>query len=214
MPIEIRDYTPAFNTGWIRCRALAVLGTAEAMEARSEKDEYPDNPIIELVAVSGAQVVAVQQYVINTAANQETSLHHRGLGAWLGENFVHPDYQHQGLASRMLAIAESRLRAAGVQWLEVYTADDVPANNFYRKHGFQLKQTYWLITGGRKDIPVPNTGVRAEVDATGVTNWIGRDGLPVPYLVQPAPFEVFDQKELVNFDILDQHEMHGYLKIL
>ena len=63
-----------------------------------------------------------------------------GMGH-IGNNAVHPEYQTQGIATRMYTHLLNRLRASGMQVAKVYTGGDpshAPARRAYEKVGFHV----------------------------------------------------------------------------
>ena len=57
--MEIRDYDPKDEQGWLRCRVLSFLQTAYFDNVYREKEHY-DHPSIELVAMENGQVVGLR----------------------------------------------------------------------------------------------------------------------------------------------------------
>ena len=71
-----------------------------------------------------------------------------GVGE-IGNNAVHPGFQHRGIAQRLYARAFERLEALGMRFVEVSTGGDpshAPARRAYEKAGFEIrlpKVTYY-----------------------------------------------------------------------
>ncbi|HUT36317.1 MAG TPA: GNAT family N-acetyltransferase [Planctomycetota bacterium] len=65
----------------------------------------------------------------------------RGIGE-IGNNAVHPDFQGQGIASRMYQCVLDRFRAQGMRFAKVCTGLDpshAPARRAYEKAGFSIQ---------------------------------------------------------------------------
>lgn len=125
--VEVREYRPADERSWLRCRALSFLETAYFDDVKRVKTPQLD---IELVATVAGEVVALMDVEIDgTAATVDTVA-------------VHPDHQRRGLASRLLAIATEQLQAAGVTSLDAWTREDPSANSWYRRSGFTEQFRY------------------------------------------------------------------------
>src|SRR5438445_3710206 len=124
MSFAIREYDPADESSWLRCRVLSFLGTAYFDDVLRAKPEIPA-PGFELVAVDEAGTVAgiMDVTVADALATIDTVA-------------VHPDFQHRGLGRALLAQARARVRALGVPILDAWTRDDPDTLRWYRASGF------------------------------------------------------------------------------
>jgi GNAT superfamily N-acetyltransferase len=58
--------------------------------------------------------------------------------AHLGQLLVHPSRWREGIASRLLALAEDEMRARGYVRAQLWTPDGAPAQKFYVARGWRL----------------------------------------------------------------------------
>jgi len=64
-----------------------------------------------------------------------------GINGWIQHMAVHPDFQRQGLGTRMLAELEKRFKALGCRKLNVLILSDSPElQAFYERLGFEYRQ--------------------------------------------------------------------------
>jgi ribosomal protein S18 acetylase RimI-like enzyme len=122
MPVQIRDYDPADEQGWLRCRVLSFLGTAYFDDVMTAK-QSPELGA-ELVAVQAGTIVGVLDLSVD------------GDLATIDTIGVHPDYQHLGIGTQLLREARQRAAALGAATIDAWTRDDEPALRWYRARGF------------------------------------------------------------------------------
>jgi ribosomal protein S18 acetylase RimI-like enzyme len=122
VPIEIRDYRPADEQAWLRCRVLSFLGTAyfDAVETTKQSPAVGAG----LVAVEGGAVVGILDFSIE------------GSLATIDTIAVHPDRQHQVIGTKLFELARIRAAALGATTIDAYTRDDEATLRWYRAHGF------------------------------------------------------------------------------
>jgi len=122
------------------CELIATaMNDAEARWARQTFDFHfkckrngLDDGRIYFTHSAGSQIIAL------------VGLHHYAWGpdgnVWLAWFAVHPDFQRQGIGSRMLAFIEDQARNRGFRklFVETYTHPDFDnARRFYQASGFQ-----------------------------------------------------------------------------
>ncbi|MFD9702835.1 GNAT family N-acetyltransferase [Lentzea sp. NPDC059081] len=118
-PGDVRDYEPADEPSWLRCRVLGLLGTSGhdgEWQSRSRAD-------LELVAAGDNVVIGLLDVSVP------------GEDAVIDTLVVHPDHQRRGVASALLAEAVRRLERCGVRTVEAWVQDD-PALAWFAHHGF------------------------------------------------------------------------------
>ncbi|WP_461036245.1 GNAT family N-acetyltransferase [Streptomyces mayteni] len=126
----VRDYAPADETSWLRCRVLSFLGTAYFDNVLRAKPAIPE-PGLELVAVGEAgAVVGLLDVIVE------------GDAATIDNVAVHPDHQGRGIGAALLAEARARLRALGAATLDAWTRDDPGTLGWYRAMGFAESDHY------------------------------------------------------------------------
>lgn len=126
----IRDYAPADEASWLRCRVLSFLATAYFDDVDRAKPAIPA-PGLELVAVDAAGgVVGILDVLVE------------GDSATIDTVAVHPDHQRLGIARDLLAEARARLSALGVTTLDAWTRDDPGTLDWYRAMGFAESDHY------------------------------------------------------------------------
>ncbi|MEO3752298.1 GNAT family N-acetyltransferase [Streptomyces sp. B6B3] len=130
MSYAIREYAPADETSWLRCRVLSFLGTAYFDNVKKAKTDI-DPPGFELVAVADdGLVVGVMDVTVE------------GELATIDTVAVHPDYQHRGIGRALLAEARARVRRVGSATLDAWTRDDPETLRWYRAMGFAESEHY------------------------------------------------------------------------
>ena len=138
--MEVRNYNPKDETGWVRCRSLSFLDTAYFDHVLNKKEKY-QNPAIELVAIEQGQVVGLLD--IEYEREQKTICTKvGGLGGMIWHVATHPDYQRSGIGTILLEKAESIAKEKGLTYLEAWTRDDDWVNAWYRKNGFVTSYSY------------------------------------------------------------------------
>jgi ribosomal protein S18 acetylase RimI-like enzyme len=128
VPAEIRDYEPADEQGWLRCRLLSFLGTAYFDDVMTAKQSPGLGA--ELVAVQGSTIVGVLDLSVD------------GDLATIDTIAVHPDHQHLGTGTLLLRQARQRAAALGAVTIDAWTRDDEATLRWYRARGFRESSHY------------------------------------------------------------------------
>jgi ribosomal protein S18 acetylase RimI-like enzyme len=122
VPAAIRDYEPADEQGWLRCRVLSFLGTPYFDDVMTAK-QSPE---------LGAELVAVQDGTIAGVLDLSVD----GDLATIDTIAVHPDHQHLGIGTLLLRQARQRAAALGAVTIDAWTRDHEPTLRWYRARGF------------------------------------------------------------------------------
>ncbi|WP_218164295.1 GNAT family N-acetyltransferase [Lentzea waywayandensis] len=125
---DVRDYEPADETAWLRCRVLGLLATTcydDVWPAKRRAD-------LELVAVDGGVTGVLDVSVPGAEATIETVV-------------VHPDHQGRGIATALLAEAVRRLERCGVREVQAWTREDAPALGWFARNGFVEDRRYLQV---------------------------------------------------------------------
>jgi GNAT superfamily N-acetyltransferase len=137
---QVRRYADTDEEGWVRCRALAFLGSAFYDTVRNDKEQY-DGPSVELVAHAGDEVVGLIDVECEREAGTVCS-ERDGLGGMIWNIATHPDHQRRGVATALLQEAERLARAEGLVRLEAWTRDDPHVHAWYESRGFVAVESY------------------------------------------------------------------------
>ncbi|MFJ5985132.1 GNAT family N-acetyltransferase [Lentzea sp. NPDC092896] len=127
-PPDVRDYEPADEPAWLRCRVLGLLATTcydDVWPAKRRAD-------LELVAVDGGVTGVLDVSVPGAEAMIETVV-------------VHPDYQGRGIATALLVEAVRRLERCGVREVHAWTREDAPALGWFARNGFVEDRRYLQV---------------------------------------------------------------------
>lgn len=130
MTCTVRPYTPADESGWLRCRALAFLGTQYYDDVKPRRTTF-DRPALSLVAEADDGTVAG---LLDIELDGDT--------ATIDTVAVHPDHARQGIATALLTAAIPWVEAAGAVSLDAWTREDAAANAWYRASGFSECHRY------------------------------------------------------------------------
>ncbi|KDP92525.1 MULTISPECIES: GNAT family N-acetyltransferase [Clavibacter] len=127
----IRAYSPADESGWIRCRALSFLGSQYFDDVLPRRPE-PAEPSVALVAADpDGTIVGILDIGVEDAL------------ATIDTVAVHPDHQGRRIATTLLETAVPLLAGTGATELDAWTREDPAANAWYRGVGF-VEQTRYL----------------------------------------------------------------------
>lgn len=137
MSHALRDYRPADETSWLRCRVLSFLGTAYFDDVKEAKPDIAA-PGFELVAVAedGAVVGIMDVTVERELATIDTVA-------------VHPDHRRRGIGRALLGEARARVRALRPATLDAWTRDDPDTLRWYRAMGFAESAHYLHVYANR-----------------------------------------------------------------
>lgn len=131
MSVEIRDYQPADEQGWLRCRVLSFLATA-----------YFDDVMVSKVSpAAGAELVAVESGLVIGLLDLSID----GTLATIDTIGVHPDYQRKGIGTSLFELACIRGAALGATTIDAWTRDDEATLRWYRTRGFSESHHYLHI---------------------------------------------------------------------
>jgi ribosomal protein S18 acetylase RimI-like enzyme len=124
----LRDYDPADETSWLRCRVLAFLDTNyfdDVVTAKPLRDAG-----LELVAIADDQVIGLlDASITGTESTIETLA-------------VHPDHRRLGIAQRLLTEMCDRLQRLGATQVDAWTRDDEGPLAWYHAQGFEQAMRY------------------------------------------------------------------------
>ncbi len=128
MAVAIRDYDPADEQAWLRCRVLSFLGTAYFDDVMPAKK----SPSL------GAELVAEESGAIVGVLDLSTE----GQIATIDTIAVHPDHQRRGIGTTLLERACARAEGLGATTIDAWTRDDEPTLRWYRSRGFAESDHY------------------------------------------------------------------------
>jgi N-acetylglutamate synthase-like GNAT family acetyltransferase len=128
MPVEVRNYEPADEQSWLRCRVLSFLGTAYFDDVVTVKQSPAAGA--ELIAMESGSVVGVLDLSVD------------GALATIDTIAVHPDHQHRGIGTRLFELACVRAATLGADTIDAWTRDDVATLSWYRTCGFSESSHY------------------------------------------------------------------------
>jgi N-acetylglutamate synthase-like GNAT family acetyltransferase len=128
MPVQVRDFQPADEQDWLRCRVLSFLGTAYFDDVMTAKTS----------PVMGAELVAVDAGAITGVLDLSAA----GSLATIETIAVHPDHQHRGIGTALLEEACARAAELGATTMDAWTRDDDDTLRWYRSRGFRESDHY------------------------------------------------------------------------
>lgn len=153
--MEIREYKNEDEKSWIRCRVLSFLDSSFYDDVQNFREEY-DNPVIQIVTIDKGEVVGFLdcEYEENPG---DVCYFGGARGGVLWHLGVLPEYQRTRLATKMWELAKEKLKELAIERVEVWTQDDVAANNWYLNQGFIFKEAYLnaYLKGKTKDEIIP-----------------------------------------------------------
>lgn len=125
----VRDYDPADERSWLRCRVLSFLDTNYYDDVATAKPAR--DPGLELVAIAGDQVIGLLDASIDDTSSTIETL------------AVRPDHRRLGIARVLLAEITDRLRTRGAIQVDAWTRDDAGTLAWYESQGF-AQNTHYL----------------------------------------------------------------------
>lgn len=131
----IRNYETSDELSWLRCRVLSFLNTCYYDDVWTSR---PTDSVIQLVAVDDDDVIGILDICI------EDEL------ATIDTVCVHPDHQHRGIGTALLAAAIRHLPPT-ITTLDAWTREDPGTLAWYRSRGFRESEHYLHVYKGWKD---------------------------------------------------------------
>lgn len=197
----IRDYKEEDETGWVRCRVISFLDCSYYDDIKKEKETY-ENPSICLVAEENGIIVGIIDAEYERAIGEVCYL--KGdLGATIWHLGVLPEYRSEGVATKLFEAMKDRLIKKGIKRIEVWTQDDIAANKWYEKQGFQQKEAYL------------NAYVRGTCKDELIKKYINLDNIGDIYGIRNFNFEApIERKEELLQLCYRLHEVKVYELIL
>lgn len=124
----VRDYAPADERLWLRCRVLAFLDTSYFDDVVTTKPDCAAG--LQLVATAGTELVGVLDASVDGDTGTIETL------------AVHPDYRREGIGSGLWRETSERLLIRGVRQVDAWTRDDEGTIAWYRSNEFREQTRY------------------------------------------------------------------------
>lgn len=185
--MDIKPYETKYEKAWLHCRLLSFLETAYYDDVYTSVPTYEQKNAQKMIAVENEVVIGLIDIVWDSQASKETSFA-EGKGVVIEHLAIHPDFQGRGIAQQLFDVAIQNLATENIDFIEVWTRDDVEANQFYQKQGFEVASQYFHVYGKNKQ----------EADATLVNGF----------------YHVLKQEQLAQYDAIRVYPCYGYLKSL
>lgn len=185
--MKIKQYEKKYEKSWLHCRLLSFLETAYYDDVYTNVPTYEEKNSLQLIAVENEQVIGLIDVVWDSTTSKKTSFG-EGNGAVIEHLAVHPAFQGRGIAQQLYAAVAQTLADNGLHFIEVWTRDDVGANQFYQKQGFEVASQYFHVYGKKQQ----------ETEPTLVSGF----------------YHVLEQEQLAQYDSARVYPCYGYLKWL
>jgi len=207
--LEIINFRDEYEEGWLRCRVLAYLHTSMYEDVETKKPTFEGRPSIELIAVENGEVLGILDMILDDETLKTTSLG-EGLGAFLQVIAVHPDHQYKGIGQKLYEEAVTQLKSFNVTFVELYTRGDEPANNFYKKLGFEKKVQYYDVFGIEKGLRAP-----ISIEIKGGRIYAQDDkGQVCDYVITEGVYEAYTLEAIEKIEYDRYYPSIGYYKQL
>lgn len=131
--MQIRTYRKDDEQAWVKCRVLSFLNSSYRNDVKTEKETYRGDAI-ELVAEEDGLIVGF----IDVELRSKELTKNLATGAMIWNLGVLPEYRKQGIAQKLWNLVKEQLLVSGINYVELWTQEDIPANGFYQNNGFEL----------------------------------------------------------------------------
>ncbi|MBQ8556570.1 MAG: GNAT family N-acetyltransferase [Clostridia bacterium] len=139
--MEIRDYKESDEKAWLYCRVVSFLDCSYYNDVKTKKDIY-EHPSICLVAEEDDRIIGFIDVEIDS---KDLTCNKGERGAVIWHLGVLPEYRQMKVAKQLWLSVKQRLLQLNIHYCEVWTQQDVPANQFYVSNGFVLNEEQtWL----------------------------------------------------------------------
>lgn len=214
--LRLTTYSAPLETSWVRCKALAYLYSKFNDQITCQKDTYSEDDgyleAIELVMLNNQEeVVGILDIgIFNEERNRYDSyVKELDRGSYMDIIAVHPNYQKQGIAQKLLNEGFRLLRKKGIEYVSIFTRDDTPANNLYIKNGAILRAKNYRIKGTLKDQMTDISLFQVHTD-TNTIEVRDSKNKEVPYMIDTSYFWVYKKEYLELFYIEGCIAEHSY----
>lgn len=139
----IRKYKIGDENKWVKCRVLSFLDCSYYNDVLTSRDVYTNDAIC-LVAEEDDKIIGLIDVEIEKQVG-DLCVAGKEIGAVIWHLAVLPEFRRQNIATALWIEAKKQLAERGVNYCEVWTQEDVPANRFYLKQGFKnIIEKNWL----------------------------------------------------------------------
>lgn len=217
---RIVQYNSELEDSWIRCKALSYLYSQFNDQIEAKKDTYSSDEgyseAIELAALNQDNVVIglLDIGVFNDERNKYYPyVRHLEKGSYMDILAVHPDFQNIGVAQSLIDEGLTLLRSKDIEYVSIFTRDDEPANNLYRKLGATLLAKNYRVKGMLKHDGerIGSFTVNTKQQKIEVLDTKGDE---IPYVFDSGYYWVYNKENLGLFDIEDYITEHSYVLYL
>ncbi|MEG1559255.1 MAG: GNAT family N-acetyltransferase [Clostridia bacterium] len=160
--MQIRDYADSDEQGWLRCRVVSFMDTSYFNDVKTKKELF-NHPSICLIAEENQTIIGLIDIELDSDDLTYTS-NERGAIIW--NMAVLPEYRKHRVGRQLWEHAKERLLEQGIHYCELWTQEDVAANQFYKSIGFTLENSQtWIrcYTKGKKCMPLLNKAELGEI---------------------------------------------------
>ncbi len=145
----IREYEKNDEYEWLKCRLLSFYRTSYCDDVIHQKPKYK-NKCIDLVAVNDNTIVGFMEVEIEEHKKDICYLSGE-LGGVIWNIGVLEEYRNKGIATKLLDEAVIRAKKYNIKRFEVWTQDDLIANNWYVNRGFNFRESYLNVYASSKE---------------------------------------------------------------
>ncbi len=139
----IREYTKKDELGWLRCRVLSFLDCSYYNDVLTQREIYENDSICLVAEEDGKIIGLIDVEIENEVGSLCVAGKQRGAVIW--HLAVLPEYRRMHIAAALWDEAKKQLIGEGIQYCEVWTQEDEPANHWYLAQGFyNVKEQNWL----------------------------------------------------------------------
>ncbi len=137
----IRDYNQTDEKAWLYCRVVSFFDCSYNNDVKTQKEIY-EHPSISLVAEENNRIIGFIDVEIDS---NDLTCNNGERGAVIWHLGVLPEYRNQRIAKQLWLQVKGKLLQLGIHYCEVWTQEDIPANQFYIGNGFVLNdEQTWL----------------------------------------------------------------------
>ncbi|KLI76526.1 MULTISPECIES: GNAT family N-acetyltransferase [Lacticaseibacillus] len=206
----VRDYSDEFEDQWIRVQWLAGYKNSFGKEPVFSKQVSKTNPIKDVIYVSDEKLIGGQEFVQNSKLSKVTNLLSQSSENCLWKsNFVHPDYQRQGISTKMWIYQKDKLLTSGIRNVEIWTGEEEYALSFYKSLGAEFEYSYTQVLCVEKGVryDYQYDWVKKKMDVIKHTPAFKNDGLVKTYIIEKHSGQSIPQ----NLAVIESQKCNSFI---